>query len=226
MKDAVYYSIQHHPLALSEKEVLRFLEQARFDPRLMEIMTEYLRDFWWTLSPEELNNSARKMKSPFILKVLTSVILDKCSMTKEERSDFGQWVWQATRGIKDPPPQFLYIGQFPVASKTAYLQIEEALPSFFKHNLIAKDLPFNKGIPGSLKTEKNPPANRVDELDLLKFQLGKKIKRIKAERKLSNQEMSKLTGINTVFLSKILNNKLQNISVEYLRDHLRNAILN
>ncbi|HEY8269255.1 MAG TPA: hypothetical protein VIG33_00080 [Pseudobdellovibrionaceae bacterium] len=223
MKHAIYFKIQHHPLTLSEKEVAKALELARFDPRLMELMAEHIRDFWWTLEPEDLNRASRKMKSPFVIKALTSVILDRCTMTKEDHADFSQWVWFATRGIKDPPPQFLFIGLTPVGSKSAFNQIKEALPSFFRHNLIAKDLPFNKGNPGSLKTENSPPANRVDELDLLKFNLGKKIKKIKSERAISNHEMTKLTGINTVFLSKILNNKLENISVEYLRDHLLKA---
>jgi hypothetical protein len=221
MRDAIYFKIQHQPLELSEKDVAKALEQARFDPRLMEIMTEHLRDFWWALDPEDLNTACRKMKSPFVIKALTSLILEVCTMTREERAPFSQWVWLSTRGIKDPPPQFLFIGLTPVGSKTAFNQLAEALPSFFKHQLIAKDLPFNKGNPGSLKTEKTPPANRLDELDLLKFKLGKEIKKIKSDRALSNHEMTKLTGINTVFLSRILNNKLQNISVEYLRDHLR-----
>jgi predicted XRE-type DNA-binding protein len=96
--------------------------------------------------------------------------------------------------------------------------VDHALPELFKHNLILKDLPFNKGKPGILKSRNNPPANRIDKLDHLKIEYVEKIKEFKRRKNLNNHELISLTGINRVFLSRILNNKFEKISVEYLKE--------
>ncbi len=215
-RGTVYYNIQMHPLSLSEREVAQGFDQSRFDPRLMEIMTEFIRDFWWSIDPTETNKACKKSRSPFMLKTATSVILDFCEMTKNDRLLFSDWVKLASRGLQDPAPQLLFVGVIPVASNLIQDEIKGALPSFLKHNLIAKDLPFNKGKPGALKTELNPAKNKVDEIDLLKFKLARKLRAIKMRHGLSNDEMIRLSSINRVFLSKILNHKLEHISVEYL----------
>ena len=81
-------------------------------------------------------------------------------------------------------PQLMYIGILPIGSKALQNEVKEALPSLLRHNIILKDLPFNKGLPGNLK----------------------------------NEALMQASGINRVFLSKILNNKFENISVEYLKN--------
>ncbi|MEK6628137.1 MAG: helix-turn-helix domain-containing protein [Bdellovibrionota bacterium] len=212
----VYFNIQMHPLELSERDVAKALDKARFDPRLMEIMTEFVRDFWWRLDPTKLNKALKKSKSPFVIKGITSVIMDFSQMSKESRQEFIDWVYLCTRGIKDPNPQLLYVGVIPFG-KSLFRETAEALPSFFKHNLITKDLPFNKGKPGLLKTCASLSENRLSEIELLKLKYIQKIKNIKIEKKLTNEEICQRTGINRVFLSKILNNKLDGISVEYLK---------
>lgn len=213
----VYYNIQMRPLGLSERDVARALDKARFDPRLMEIMTEFIRDFWWVLDPLQLNKALKKSKSPFVIKGVTSVIMDFSQMSKESRQEFIDWVYFCTRGIKDPNPQLLFVGVIPFG-KSIFRETEEALLSFLKHNLITKDLPFNKGNPGTLKTSADFSENRLSEIELLKLKYSQKIKNIKIEKKLSNEEICNRTGINRVFLSKILNNKLAGISVEYLKE--------
>lgn len=217
----LYNTIQTHPLSLSERDVVQALDRSRIDPRLMEVITEFLRDFWWLQNPALLNKSSKKAKYPFMITAAVSVILDYCKMSETNRNSFLKWVQLALRGIKDPPPQLLYIGVLPVGSKLIQRELEEALPSLFKHGLIAKDLPFNKGIPGELKSATHLPKNRVDDVDLLKLKYAQMIKELKLKRGLSNSEIIKKTGINRVFLSRILNNKLENISVEYLSEKAR-----
>ena len=219
----VYNRFQMYPLTVSEKEVAVSLSQARFDPRLMEILTEYIRDFWWTLHPVELNKFCKKNKSPFMIKAVTAILLDYCKTTFENRADFSKWMIQAIRGIKDPAPQLLYVGIIPVGSKMMKEEVERALPTLFRHNLIVKDLPFNKDLPGELKSESNLPQNRIDEIDFLKFKWARKIKNFKYENHITNAEMTEKYNINRVFLSKILNNKLGKISVEYL--HNKSSLL-
>jgi|GEM_PF-2080307 len=213
----IYNYIQIYPLALSERDVAQALDKSRFDPRLMEIMAEFIRDFWWRLNSMQLNKVLKKSKSPYVIKGITSVILDLCEMKQPDRVKFSQWVYFCTRGIKDPRPQLLYIGVIPFG-KSLLLETTEAVPAFLKHQLITKDLPFNKAKPCHLKTSENPSKNRVTEVDLLKFRYCEKIKTAKYIKKLSNKVVCEITGINRVFLSKILNNKLDGISVEYLQE--------
>ncbi len=215
-RGTVYYTIQMHPLSLSERDVAHAFDRCRFDPRLMEIMTEFIRDFWWAIDPVKTNKACKKSRSPFMLKAAISVIFDHCEMSIKDRNLFSNWLQTATRGLKDPAPQLLYIGVLPVGSNLIQDEIKNALPSFFKHNLIAKDLPFNKGKPGSLKTELNPAKNKVSEIDLIKLRLARRFIDVKTKHDLSNNDVIRLSGINKVFLSNILNHKLDKISVEYL----------
>jgi hypothetical protein len=220
-RGTIYYTIQMHPLSLSERDVASAFEQARFDPRLMEIITEFIRDFWWAIDPVLLNKACKKEKSPFMVKAVTSVILDQCEIDIEDHRKFASWVQYASRGIRDPSPQLLYVGVVPVASRMVQDEITNALPCFRKHGLIAKDLPFNKGRPGILKSEAKPALNKISELDYFKFKIARSFKRIKLDQSLSNTDIIQKTGVNRVFLSKLLNNKLENISAEYLEKKYR-----
>ena len=212
----IYHTVQIRPLTLSERDVAQLLEKSRFDPRLMEVMTEFIRDFWWNLSPVQLNKECKNQRSPFILKGITSVILDECEATADIRLEFSKWMVLATRGIADARPQLLYVGLFPIGSRRMNLEIKAAVPGFRRHGLFSKDLPFNKEIPKSIRSFSVPPENKVGEIDRLKLKLVREIKDIKTKKQLSNDQLSKLSGINRVYLSKLLNNKINSISVEYL----------
>lgn len=212
------YKIQMKPLAVSEKELAHSLDRARFDPRLFEVVTEFIRDFWWNLNPTFLNKACRKSGFPFMVKASINPILEYCQMKGEDKKNFSNWVIEASKGLKLPPPQLLYIGLHPVGSSIIQEELKQALPCFKKLNLISKDLPFNKSIPGDLKSEHHPAPNRTTEVELLKAKLARKIKALKLQG-LSNEEIINSTGINRVFLSKILNNKLERITAEYLQEH-------
>lgn len=209
-------------MTVSEKEVAVLLDRSRLDPRLMEVMTEFIRDYWWMLDPKILAKSCKRAKDPFVIKVIVACIFDYCEISEMDRKQFADWVQQASAGIKDPNPQLFYLGVFPLFSKSLDREVKESLASFNRHNLFAKDLPFNKGLPGSIKSERNPPANKLHDIDLLKLKLSQNIKSLKRNRGLSNEEIIKLTGINRVFLSNILNNKLEKISADYLASHAAN----
>lgn len=213
-----------NPLSLSEKEVTEILDQTRLDPRLMEVITEYLRDFWWVLDAKSLHKHAKKMKHAFSLKVATTLILDHCEMDQNQRADFIHWMQEATKSIPNPKPQLYYVSQYPAASRMTWLDLEESLLSFRKVNTYCKDLPFNKGQPGTLKSPTGERPHQASALDLLKLNLARKLKVLKKEQQLSNQQLIQQTGINTVFLSNILNNKLEKISAEYLQEKLGHLV--
>jgi hypothetical protein len=216
-KDKIYYHVQLNPLNLSIREIVQLFDRSRMDPRLMEIMTEFLRDFWWTLDPTLLNRAARKAKFSFMIKAALILILHHCQILESDKQDFVNWFQQAIRGIKNPAQQLMYVGVFPIGSRALENEVNEALPVLFKHHIILKDLPFNKGQPGLLKSEKHPPEYRIDELSLLKLKWVHQIQKMKFQNNLKNEEIVQLAGINRVFLSRILNNKVGNISVEYLK---------
>lgn len=215
----IYFQIQQKPLSISEKEIAKLYDQSRFDPRLMEVLTEFIRDFWWLLNPEILNKFCKSAKYSFMVKASISAILEYSSLPETDKSDFLNWVEKSTRGIKDPNPQFLYIAVTPLFSKAAQRESNEALNCFKRHNLFAKDLPFNKSIPGTVRSERNLPPNKIHEIDLLKIKLCRKLKNWKHQLQLSNEQVTQQTGINRVFLSQILNNKIEHISIEYLAKH-------
>lgn len=212
-----YQMIQQHPLSLSCREIVKYFDQSRRDPRLMEIMTEYLRDFWWVHDSHELNRAAQKSRFPFMIKASLVLILEYCKISDDIKINFANWFQVVVRGLQDPPPQLIYVGVFPIGSNALQDEVREALPCLLRHNLILKDLPFNKGQPGVLKSEQSLPENRIDELDLIKLKWVQKIKNVKSQFKLKNEELILLSGINRVFLSKILNHKFDAISADYLK---------
>lgn len=221
-KEHLYLQLQINPLTISEKELAQILQRTRLDPRLMEITTEYIRDFWWTLDPQLLNKHIKKTRDPFTLIVATNLIHDHCSASDENKKSFLQWKLTATRGIALPAPQLYYIAQYPVASKMTWQDLEETLDGFKRANTFSKDLPFNKSKPGILKGPQGPWSHHVDPIFLVKLSAIKKIKTAKNQKKLSNSQLEDLTGINRVFLSKILNNKVENVSAEYLQEKTKN----
>ncbi|MFP5520385.1 MAG: hypothetical protein ACLGGX_10810 [Bdellovibrionia bacterium] len=212
------YTFQNLPLSISERTLAIALDKCRNDPRLMEVCTEFVRDFWWNLQPKILNSFIKRAKHPFMIRAVTTVILDHCQLPIESKKQFLDWVTISCRAISLPPPQLLYVGIIPVASKSMQNEIESALPSFRKCNLISKDLPFNKGQTGSIKSANTLIGYKLSNIELLKNSLAMTIKNYKAEG-LTNDQLIKRTGINRVFLSKILNNELEGISIEYLAQH-------
>lgn len=214
---SIYYKIQNQSLQIGERDLARIFDMARFDPRLMEVATEFVRDYWWNLNPSVLNKRLKNAKFPYAIKPAIAAILKNSAFLNEEtHSKFIAWYEAVVTGIKNPSPQLFYIALNPIGSKSMRREEEEAIPCFTSFNLIAKDIPFNKGMPGVVKT-KDLIANQITNAKgLLKSDLANKIKNYKEANHLKNEEVSKKLGINRVFLSNILNNRLEKVSVDYL----------
>lgn len=212
-RSEIYNEIQYSPFNVGESDLVRFLDLSRLDPRLMEICTEFVRDFWYNLDPVILNKKAKASKYPFMVKAAIVMVWSYCSADDELKSKFSVWMNKAMVGIKDPAPQLLYIGVVPVGSKMASRAVTEAIPALLSHNLVENHIPFNKGMAKDLKTE--TWAKSKYGIDAMKASYAKHIKHLKVI-KLSNEQIMKATGINRAFLSKIINNKLNGISLDYL----------
>lgn len=216
--ETLYFPIQNHSLEIGEKDLAHIFERVRFDPRLMEVATEFIRDFWWNLAPETLNHQMKLSKYPFAIKPAILAILRNCHFANPQlQQSFGDWANLVLRGIRDPAPQLFYIGLNKIGSKSMQREENEALACFTQHNLIAKDLPFNKGIPGFVKTKEDQTA-KLNFSDSLKSEFALKIRKFKVSGDYTNAQMTDILKINRTFLSKILNNKLTGISLDYLAE--------
>jgi DNA-binding Xre family transcriptional regulator len=214
----LYAVIQSKPLLLSERDVVACLDRSRLDPRLMEIMTEFLRDFWWTQDPHVLNKAAKRAKFPFMLVASLSAIFAYCEIPSNLRAPFSSWYSAAIRTIKKPVPQLLYAGVIPIGSRSMQNEIDDGLPAFKKINLFSKDMPFNKSRPGEIKYKHSLAGIRSNELDVLKKTYAATFRTIKDSKKLKNQDIISAIGVSRSSLSKILNYKIEDISAEYLRE--------
>jgi predicted XRE-type DNA-binding protein len=216
---SIYYKVQNQALHIGEKDLARIFDRARFDPRLMEVATEFIRDFWWNINPTLLNRTLKNAKFPFAVKPAIAAILQNSAFpNKETYLLFLTWYEAVVAGIKNPRPQLFYIGLNKIGSKSMRWEEEEAIPCFTNYNLIAKDIPFNKGRPGVVKNREQLLNQKFDEKKSVKSELALKIKSYKESNRLKNSELAEQLGINRTFISKILNNDLEHITVDYLME--------
>jgi predicted XRE-type DNA-binding protein len=216
-ESSIYYRIQNQPLEIGEKDLALIFDQVRFDPRLMEVATEFLRDYWWNMNPKILNQRLKKIKSPFAIKpAILAIIKNSTFLNEDVRQGFLTWHESVTAGIKNPNPQLFYIALNKIGSKSMRREEQESLPCFSTFNLLAKDLPFNKAHPGFVKGKEE--GLKFATKDFLKTQCALKIKNFKQSNAFSNVQIMKKLGINRTFLSKILNSKLDGITLDYLSE--------
>ncbi|MEK2647435.1 hypothetical protein [Bdellovibrio sp. BCCA] len=212
-KAETYSFIQNSPFSIGESDLVAYLDESRLDPRLMEVCVEFIRDFWYILDPKLLNRKAKASQFPFMIKAAAILVLSYCGPESGQAAvQFTRWMKEAITGIKDPAPQFLYVGVIPIGSKMATRTLHEAIPELLNHNLVEAHLPFNKGIPKDIKDE--AWARSRFGIEALKAHYASQVKSLKVNH--SNSSIEKITGANRMFVSKILNNKLNGISLEYL----------
>ncbi len=219
--ETLYHPIQNNSFRIGEKDVAHIFARVRFDARLMEVTTEFLRDYWWNLDPQLLNHQMKLSKYPYTIKPSILAILRTCAFPNEKtKDDFFRWCQLVVRGIKDPSPQLFYIGLNKIGSKSMRREEDEALECFTEHHLIAKDLPFNKGFPGTVKTAEDF-AHRTHFVEAKKSECALEIRRFKMRNGFTNKQVMEALQINRVFLSRILNNRLDGITLDYLGEKVR-----
>nr|BFD64956.1 hypothetical protein BdHM001_36370 [Bdellovibrio sp. HM001] len=211
-----YYRLQNLPMQIGERDLARIFNECRFDPRLMEVATEFVRDYWWNLDPKLLNRYLKRTRFPYAIKPAILAIIKHCEFRNEgTRASFLKWRESVVASIKNPSPQLFYIGVHAIGSRAMQAEVSESLPCFSEFNLFAKDLPFNKGNPKFVKNGAEQ-TNHFTEAGALKAKMAMKIKSFKKEKSLTNDELSEKLGINRAFVSKIMNNKLDGITLDYL----------
>lgn len=182
------------------------------DARLYEVMTEFVRDFWWALEPQVLNKEIKKQHNGFLIKTIITSIFHYCKIENNVRHEFSTWSTFAARGVRElATPELLYTN---IKKNGKYEKriIANTLPSFKQHNLYFADIPFNKGLPKSVKS-KNDWNNRFSLVDFLKLEATLKIK--KDSLSLKNIEIEKKYKTNRVFVSRVLNNSYDGIKINF-----------
>lgn len=223
---ALYQKLVTDPLSYSEKDLALFVQNGRMDARLAEVVTEHIRDYWWKYDPKSLNSRLRKQPWGSAIKPMLNQISEYCKATATTKAAFSAWARDAVLGLPDVPAQLYFIGYLKPRSKSQDREVSEALPSFSKAGYYAKDLMFNKGLPGSIKSVPTEPTNAISSADILKCLLVSEIRERTAELTLAS--VSAATGIDRTTISRIRSGKVGSLTADRLLkivDSLKSASL-
>ena len=210
----IYRTLALEPLSFSEKDLVSFIQNARLDPRLAEVTTEHLRDFWWKYEPEKLNRMLKRQPWPAAVKPMLFQILEHCGGDRRTRAEFLEWTEKLTMGIGTVSPQLYFVPTLSPRSRSLDREVGECLPSFRKAGFLAKDLLFNKGLPGLIKAKPQVPNQHIKTADLLKLELLERIRPFLARE--SSPELQKRAGIDRTTLSDLRLGRLNRLSLKKL----------
>lgn len=218
----LYFKFQQTPLSISESLVGKIISLTRTDPRLLEVITEFIRDYWFVLEPHVLNHFIKKTPDQAVLKAMIATIFTYCKMEVSVKIEFTEWSKIVLAGIAIPSKKSLFYNsdEIKVGGGIAKRIVSHSIPTFTENGYYFSDLPFNKGIPKSVKSL-NDNSSKISSIEKLKIQSVLKIK--EKTLKLTNLEVSDLAHTNTTTVSKILNNKFDTIKLETLLK-IQNAI--
>lgn len=210
---SLYGQYQYKPISVSELQLTKDLYLTRQDPRFLEIVTEFVRDFWFILEPHTLNKRLKKNKEQGVFKAIISTILANCDTATEELEiRFKKWSVTVLSGVKSPKQIKLFYNSKDVrpGGFTEKKIKQNAIQTFLDAGYYFSDLPFNKGIPKNiLSLKENLKLSKVEKIKII---LANSLK-LQALH-LNNDELAKKINSNTTTVSKILNNKFENIKVE------------
>lgn len=210
----LYQSIARFPLTVSEKNLALYTQNARNDPRLAEVLTEHIRDFWWKYDPQVLNQKLKSQPWPEAIRPMLIQIFELCESDLHTRKKFGLWMSKALSGIGKAPAQLYFFSTGRPRSKSQDREVAESLPSFSKSGYFARDLLFNKGNPGTLKASAKGMNTIIDSEAGIKLQLLATLRPQLLGKTLL--ALTHETGFDRTTLSKVRSGKVERISVKLL----------
>lgn len=213
----LYRELVLKPLDFTEKDIALFSQNARFDPRFAEVLTTHLRDYWWKYDPSLLNKKLKAQPWPASLRPLLNQILLRCEFpTSELRAQYSDWLILASRGIAPVKPQLYFESTLPPRSRSLDREVFESLPEFSSVGFYAKDLMFNKGLPGTVKAPPTTPKPPLRTEDFIKLNLFLSLRPLLSKKTLA--ELSKATGFDQTTLSEVRQGKLDQLSLRTLSE--------
>lgn len=215
----LYARFYSAPLTFSEKEIAGLIETSRQDPRLAEVITEHLRDFWWKYDPEILNKRLKKTKWPNAICVMLSQIHELSDSEEDTRRSFADWSGQTRRGLKRPRGnQLFFYSSFIPGSKTMQREVVESKDCYVRNGYFGRDILFNKQNPKSIGVPKT--SSIISEKDLAKLEVRRKILELKKSKRWKNKDIAMAAGTDNTTVSNIISGKLDKVSLDYMYDKL------
>ena len=127
------------PYSPKSKEELLVLtaEMSRFDPRLFDILVEFLFFHWMELNPQTLRNSIRTMPSPQVFGVIGS-FLEPCFDDREVIYFFEYLM----RDYHPVPPQLFFCLLYAPGSRAMQKASFEPLQEYLSWGFLARERPI------------------------------------------------------------------------------------
>lgn len=210
----LYQRLVRTPLIFSEKDIAYFIQIARLDPRLAEVITEHLRDYWWKYSPRKLNQKLKTQPWPHAIKPMLAQILEFCVADKETLSNFKKWYRAVVVRLPDAPPQLYFNLNLPPRSPFLDRQVNESLESFTQFGYYSTSVLFNKGFAKKISNRPHTTNTILGQSDLIKLKLLSLARKFTKDKKI--REIAAKTNFDRTTISQIKSGKLVNISIERL----------
>lgn len=211
---SLYLELKRHPLVFSEKDLSLFIQNSRLDPRLAESVTEHLRDYWWKYDPRSLNKKLKRQPWPAAVKPMLFQLLESCKGSRKTKIAFGQWAAEVLQGLPNSDsPALYFISSLEPRSRSLDREVNESLESFRKAGYFAKDLLFNKGQAGFIKSSADLKKSLGRAEDRLKLNLLERLR----ERMNDQKSLAKLkAGLDRNTFSKIKSGRLDRVGLKLL----------
>ena len=129
------------PSTVSIKTLALWSQWSRLDPRLGEILVQYLSRFWPYISPVALNQALKKEPWPSAFGVLINQV-PYCDI--KNKAGFRQWSKSVMADIAPAPDELFFIGLYKIGGKQMKNECLYSLKSYRKWGYFAKDLLINK----------------------------------------------------------------------------------
>lgn len=153
-----YLKLKNEPQKVSLEELSFFIGELHNNPRLTEVICEFLRDNWLNYNPSKLNILILNKNYSNRLLVVVDQIMRLCKSDDETLTKFKKWASELTKNIKMPNQKEFFFSDkaFSDLSSEIIEFLKEDIKSnstdsFLKFNFYGKDEFFNKSVYKDIK---------------------------------------------------------------------------
>lgn len=143
-----YSAAQSSPESVASNDFALWSQWARFDPRLGEILTEFIARNWMRFSPQDLNRALLVQPWP----ESGALLLEHAKLSSEIENDrelFLNWVQCATSGIEPAQGEQYFIGTRKFAGEVARDDVIFSITPYLRWGYFGRDVLLHR-----------PPRNR------------------------------------------------------------------
>ena len=146
-----YKALQFSPQSVQIKDVVLWSQWTRLDPRLGEILIEYLSKFWQKHNPVEINQQLKQKVWPAVFGVLLEQVPFYCSQylknRKWDKKLFFHWSKCAMTHISPAKNEQFFIGLYKAGGQLVKEECFYAIKPYRQWGYFSKDLLINKALP-------------------------------------------------------------------------------